>query len=165
VLDVVSHGEQDWLERLERPQPTWGYAFLEGESLLDRGPGEELIEVARQRFATYRTPEAVKAKLAETLWHGRAKLARAQQASDEALAGYWASLYLVHGVVETLYAIADRPLPPGSRRFDLVHELPLTDRHRELLAKLCSAPARRRITAAAHLVEELVPLLGPPPAV
>jgi predicted nucleotidyltransferase len=163
VVDLVAHGPESWLERLQRPRPMWVYAFVEAEPLVDHGPGGRLVEVARRRYETYRTPEAVKAELADALWHGRAKLTRAQRGTDPE-AGYWASVYLVGAIVEMLYAVADRPLPPGSRRFDLIGSLDLPEHQLALFEQLCAGPPRGRIAAAASLVDELGPLLGPPPS-
>lgn len=146
VVDLVTHGREDWLERLRRPRPMWLCAFMEAEPLVDHGPGAHLVEVARRRYEAYRTPDATKTELADASWHGRAKLTRAQRSAG-AEAGYWAWVYFVDAIIGMLYAVADRPLPPGSRRFDLVGTLDLPVHQLALVEQLCAGSARGRIAA------------------
>lgn len=160
LLEWIARPEADFLSRFERPKTSWLYAFLEAEALMDTGPAARLAAAARSVLTTYRTPDALREQLATLLWHGQAKLDRAQDRADPRELGFWAGL-CVERVVDGLFAVHDVPLPAGARRLAYLHLLPLTDVEQAQLERVLTGTTTERFDATRLLVARLRAALGP----
>jgi predicted nucleotidyltransferase len=153
LVEVIARTEEEWLERFSRPRPTWIYAFLEGRLLYDEtGVAARLVDEAGRLYSAYRTPSSVLLDLASTLWHGKAKLLRAEMAGGEH-AGFWASVIVGQTMIDALFAVYNRPQPPGSRRFDLLDTLNLPPSERNLVRVACTGTAEERLAAVRDLLD------------
>jgi predicted nucleotidyltransferase len=160
LVEIWAKTEAAWAERFRSTRPMWIYAFLEADVVYDTGPASRLRSAAQRAYDEYRTPEDVRQELAASLSHGQPKLRRALRASGEH-AGYWASVLLPE-ILDGLYAVYDRPRPPGSRRLDLLHTLPLSGEERHRVTLSCTGSPEQRLKAIAVLYETLTQRLGPP---
>ena len=160
LIEIWAKTEAEWEERFRRARPRWIYSFFEADVLHDTGPAARLRSAAQAAYGDYETPEEVREELAMMLWHGEPKLRRALQAGGEQ-AGYWASVFLP-GILDGLYAVHDRPPPPGSRRLDLLRTLPISAEERRHVTVSCTGSANERLRAIAVLLEMLTHRLGPP---
>jgi predicted nucleotidyltransferase len=162
LVEVAAKSQAEWEQRFRRPQPMWVYAWLDAEALHDEnGVAARLSSLARQRFDNYRAPAELRQALAGFWWHVRPKMAAVLAAGDPQAIGYFAGAVL-ETVVETVFAVHDRPLPPGSQRLEVLKELPLPQDSRGLLARLCVGDPTQRLGAALELVDGMAPLLGGP---
>jgi predicted nucleotidyltransferase len=162
LVEVAAKSQAEWEQRFRRSQPMWVYAWLDAEALHDgNGVAARLSSLARLRFADYRAPAELRQGLAGFWWHVRPKMAAVLAAGDLQAVGYFAGTIL-EAVVETVFAVHDRPLPPGSQRFEVLKALPLPPERRELLARLCVGDPAQRLGAALELVDGMAPLLGEP---
>jgi hypothetical protein len=160
LVEIWGKTEAAWAQRFGSARPMWTYAFLEADVVYDTGPAARLRAAAQRAYAGYRTPEEVRQELAVSLWHGRPKLQRAVRAGGEH-AGYWAAVFLP-GILDGLYAVYDRPRPPGSRHLDFLHTLALSDEERHHVSVSCTGAPDERLAAIAALYELLSQRLGPP---
>jgi predicted nucleotidyltransferase len=160
LVEIWAKTEAEWEERFRRAKAMWIYSFLEADVLHDTGCAARLRSAAQFAYDAYETPEQLREELATTLRHGEPKLRRALQAGGEQ-AGYWALVFLP-GILDALYAAHDRPPPPGSRRLDLLHTLPLSGEERRHVTVSCTGSADERLSAVADLNEMLTQRLGPP---
>lgn len=90
--------------------PEWIYAYTEGRILHDpHGDLAQLVAVAHDRFATYRTPPGEQARLAFLADRTRDKLRAALAAGDHdraaTIVGFGAG-----GIIRLLWAAHDRPI-------------------------------------------------------
>lgn len=159
LVERISHTEAGWLQRLDRPQTSWLYAFSEATPLLDRGAGGRLRDAADQVRRSYWADTALRSRLATSLWHGQAKLDRAVE-GDERSQGFWASL-MVETLIDALYTIHHVPLPAGSRRLEHLHEVPLSAEDEASLDCVLTGSPTARISAAIILTNSLRGRLGP----
>lgn len=161
LIEVIEHSEFEWRRRFDQPKASWLYSFLEGELLFDRGAGIRLRAAAQQVLDSYRTPDALRADIAATLWHGQAKLDRAAKGARPEEFGYWASI-LVAGLIDGLFASHDVPLPAGSRRLHYLDLACLTAWEHAALQRALTAGPEERFAATVALVAHLRSELGPP---
>ena len=160
LVEWIARPEAEWLARFDRPKTSWLYSFLEAEVLMDSGPAGRLVKAARGVLETYRTPAELRELLATTLWHGQAKLDRAQAAGKPRELGYWAAL-CVESVLDSLYAVRDVPLPAGARRLAYLHLVPLTEDEDALIETMLTATPTGRFEATRFLTAQLRSELGP----
>jgi len=160
LVEWIARPEPDWLARFDRPKTSWLYSFLEAEVLMDSGPAGRLVKAARDVLDSYRTSAELRRLLATTLWHGQAKLDRAQAAGQPRELGYWAAL-CVESVLDGLYAARDVPLPAGARRLAYLHLVPLTEDEDALIETMLTASPAGRFEATRFLMAQLRSELGP----
>jgi hypothetical protein len=140
----------------------WLYAWLDAEALYDdTGVAAHLSSLPRMRFADYHAPAELRQGLAVFWWHVRPKMAAALAGGDPQAVGYFAATIL-EAVVATIFVVYDRPLPPGSQRFDVLNSLPLPSERRDLLARLCVGDPTQRLSAALELADGMASSLGKP---
>jgi hypothetical protein len=160
LVECAAHSEAEWRGRFDRPKTSWVYAFLEAEILTDSGPAGCLVRAARGVLETYRASAELRALLATNLWHGQAKLDRAQASGTPRELGFWAAVF-VEQVLDGLYAVHDVPLPAGSRRLAYLHLVPLTEDEAELVEAMLTGSPADRLAATSDLVARLRRELGP----
>lgn len=161
LVEVVAKTEAGWSGAFRRPRPMWIYSMLAAEVLVDDGAALAVQSDARRALAEYRTPAEVLGELSVLLWHGRAKVRRAERRGGID-AGYWAAV-MTPSALDSLYAVHDRPPPPGSLRLDLLGELPLSQEDRINVECILSAHApEERIAAVAALTDSLMERLPAP---
>jgi predicted nucleotidyltransferase len=160
LVEWIARPEAEWRARFDRPKTSWLYSFLEAEVLMDCGPACRLVEAARRVLGTYRTSAELRELLATNLWHGQAKLDRAQAAGKPRELGFWAAL-CVETVLDGLYAVHDVPLPAGARRLAYLHLVPLTEDEDALIDVMLTSSATGRFEATRDLVARLRRELGP----
>ena len=161
LVEWIAKPEAQWQARFDRPKTSWLYSFLEAEVLMDSGPADRLRQAARSVLQTYRTSAELRQLLATNLWHGQAKLDRAQASGTPRELGFWAALF-VESVLDGLYAVHDVPLPAGSRRLAYLHLVPLTEDETALIDAMLTATSTGRFEATLDLVARLRAELGPP---
>lgn len=161
LVEVIEHSESEWRSRFDRPKASWLYSFIEGDLLFDRGAGLVLRADAEDVLKSYRTPDALRAAIAASLWHGQAKLDRAADGATPEELGYWASVF-VPSVIDGLFAVRDVPLPAGSRRLHYLDLLHLTAWEDTVLKRALTGTPVERLTATADLVAYLRRRLGAP---
>ncbi|HRW07984.1 MAG TPA: nucleotidyltransferase domain-containing protein [Caldilineaceae bacterium] len=90
---------------------SWGYAFLDGLILYDPGGVvAELVDSAAQAHATYQTPKQI---VEHYIWlwsHVRPKMERVLHSGDTTEIG-WSAAVMMHPIMQTVWAINNRPLP------------------------------------------------------
>jgi len=161
LVEWIARPEAQWRARFDRPKTSWLYSFLEAEVLMDSGPAGRLVEAARSVLMTYRTSAELRELLATNLWHGQAKLDRAQAAGTPWELGFWAALF-VESVLDGLYAVHDVPLPAGARRLPYLHLVPLAEDETALIDAMLTGTSTERFEATRDLVARLRRDLGPP---
>lgn len=138
--------------RLERPMEL--YSYLDGHILYDPdGHLAELVEMAKDRFRRYRT--LLKEKQAVFYWLRSAgiKLRAALAAGDSLKMGYHSSINSWK-VLEGLWALNDKPMPPAGAVW--AHLLELTRKPEGLEASL-----RQMFTGTAEeRAEKTLELIG-----
>ncbi len=159
LVERISHTEQGWFDRFDRPKTSWLYAFVEATVLYDTGPAKRLQHQASSVQATYRASRELKSVLATSLWHGQAKLDRVQPA-DARAQGFWSSVF-VETIIDALYTVHDVPLPAGSRRLAHLTLVPMEDDEQEAVGALLTGNSADRFDATNHLVRSLRQKLGP----
>jgi predicted nucleotidyltransferase len=160
LVEWIARSEAEWLARFDRPKTSWLYSFLEAEALMDSGPADRLVKAAGGVLKTYRTSAELRELLATTLWHGQAKLDRAQAAGTPRELGYWAAV-CTESVLDGLYAVHDVPLPAGSRRLAYLHLVPLTEDEDTLIDAMLTGSPAGRFEAIMILTARLRTGLGP----
>jgi predicted nucleotidyltransferase len=160
LVEWIARAEAEWLTRFDRPKTSWLYSFLEAEVLMDSGPAGRLVTAARKVLETYRTSAELRELLATVLWHGQAKLDRAQAAGTSRELGYWAAV-CVESVLDGLYAVRDVPLPAGARRLAYLHLVPLTEDEDTLIDAMLTGSPAERFEAIRFLTAQLRTELGP----
>jgi hypothetical protein len=161
LVEWIAKPEAQWRARFDRPKTSWLYSFLEAEVLMDSGPADRLVQAARRVLQTYRTSAELRELLATNLWHGQAKLDRAQASGTPRELGFWSAVF-VESVLDGLYAVHDVPLPAGSLRLAYLHLVPLTEDETALLDAMLTATSAGRFEATRDLVARLRTELGPP---
>ena len=162
LVEVIGKSQAEWEQRFGRAQPMWLYPWLDAEPLHDHADiGAGLSALAQARYAQYRAPVELRQAFAAHWWHVRPKMAATLAAGDPEAVGYFAAT-IVDAVVQTMFVVHDRPLPPGSQRFDVLNDLSLSPERRRLLARLCASDPPQRLSAAIELVDNMTPLLGEP---
>lgn len=159
LLEWIARPEADFRSRFDRPRTSWLYAFLEAEIVMDSGPAARLVAAAKQTLRTYRTAEALRELLATQLWHGQAKLDRAEQRADARELGFWSAV-CTERVIDGLFAVYDVPLPAGARRLEYLHLVPLTDVERSQLDRMLTGTTVERFEATRLLQARLRAALG-----
>ncbi|MEV4749320.1 nucleotidyltransferase domain-containing protein [Streptosporangium sp. NPDC049248] len=160
LVEWIARPEAEWLTRFDRPKTSWLYSFLEAEVLMDTGPAARLVQAAARVLETYRTSARLRELLATTLWHGQAKLDRAQAAGTPRELGFWSAI-CVETVLDGLYAVHDVPLPAGARRLAYLHRVPLTEGENALVETMLTGDTAGRFEATRHLTARLRTELGP----
>jgi hypothetical protein len=136
------------------------YSYLDGRILYDpQGGLRELVESARRRYETYRVPTQEKRYLAYCLRSAGVKLRAASGAGDDLKAGCAVAMSTWF-IVEGLWAVNDKPSPPGGAVLALAGKL---DRQppdgenwqRRFFAGDCGM----RVQAALEIIDWLLPLL------
>lgn len=160
LVECIARSEAQWLARFDRPKTSWLYAFLEAVIAHDTdGSAARLIHAAHRTLDRYQTSPELRSELAVTLWHSQGKLDRALHIGTAADHAYWSGLF-APTILDALYALHNVPLPPGSRRLDYRHRLPLTSEQQRLVDALLVGDPAQRIAAAATLISQIRPLLG-----
>jgi predicted nucleotidyltransferase len=142
-------------------RPMEVYAYLDSRLLYDpKGRFQELAECARRRFEVYRTPAEEKRYLAHCLRSARVKLRAATDAGDEFRAAYVVGM-TTWFALEAVWAVNDRPLPPGGALLAQFAGLPMLplDFH-TWLRRFFAGPAATRVQAMAEIIDWLLPLLA-----
>lgn len=160
MVEWIARPEAEWRARFDRPKTSWLYAFLEAEVLRDTGAAHRLATAAASVLASYRTSAELRGRLATSLWHGQAKLDRADASGEPREQGYWASL-CTESVLDGLFAVHDVPLPAGARRLAYLHLVPLTEDERTLVHVMLTGTPAERLEATRILVTRLRRDLGP----
>lgn len=141
-------------------KPMEVYSYLDSRILYDpEGGFQELTETARHRFESYRTPAHEKAYLRHCLVSARTKLRAASAAGDEFKASYVTSM-TVWFALEALWAVNDRPLPPGGSLLSHCLRLPhLPPDPHSWLRWFFAGSAAQRVQAMAQILDWLLPQL------
>lgn len=162
ALDVLAYTEADWRARFARPNPTWLYGWAEAVPLFDpSGVGARLVSDAERLLGGYRTPNQVTAELLDYWRHVRPKMSGALDSGSERAIGLMAAIS-VDRLIETLFAVNDRPNPPGSNagRLRMLEALTQPENLVARLDDLLTASAAARGRACLDLVDDLVELLS-----
>ncbi|MGH2812620.1 MAG: hypothetical protein ACRDI1_07915, partial [Actinomycetota bacterium] len=155
-VELVGRTVGEWMERFRRSQPRWVYSFLEGQVLHDReGALAGLVEAARRRYETYRTPTEVVDRLLNWWEQIAPKHRNALSHGDELRSGLTAAF--VSDIFETLYAVNNRPFPPSSLWLDKLGELSEPPGHMDLVRRwLTSESVGARLNAQIELLDALI---------
>ena len=146
--------------KIER-DPMRVYAYLDGRILYDpQGWLEQLTDLARACLASYEMSGEDKHKLAYWLESARHKMIAAREAGDLLQAAYVAST-TSWKILEGLWALNDRPMPPGgavrAHIQDLTRRPPALE-HQWRRFFVGTAP--NRVQAAIEIIEWIVPRLA-----
>jgi len=145
--------------KLER-DPMHVYAYLDGRILYDpTGRLQELTDVARARFQTYRVSAKEKRKIAHWLKSAHIKIAAAQDAGDELRAAYVTGV-TSWVILEGIWAVHEKPVPPCGAVWAHIQDLsPETPNIEAWLRRLFGEDASDRIQAAVEIIAWVVLIL------
>ncbi|GCF72124.1 DNA polymerase subunit beta [Bacillus cereus] len=130
------------------------YSFLEGKILFDKsGELKKLKEIATYEFENYRVSSDKVKGISHWLHSSLIKIQSALKANDELKASY-----IVHTstwtLVEGIWAINNKPVPPAGSVLKYIQTLPNKPIHLDaLLNKLFLDDTKDRIKAAIELIE------------
>ena len=161
LVEVAAFTEEGWLARFDRPKTSWLWHLLDSVVVYDTGPGERLRVAAEATRVQYRTAPELLGRLAVELWHHQGKLDRAARSTDQMEEALSAALS-TPTLLDALYAVHDVPLPPGSRRLELLHRVSLSEKERRLVERLLTTDPASRLEAARTLSAHVRTRLGEP---
>jgi predicted nucleotidyltransferase len=155
-----------WAETQMLRDEEWIYAYLEGRILYDpQGEVARIITIARDHFASYRTPSESKARLrflAERTLH---KLDSALEAGDHDRAATIVGLG-ASGIVRLLWAAHERPIVGPTNIWFHVADLPgLSPAMHEQVRTLVLGKPTERVQSARAVCRWIIAYLGQPAAV
>lgn len=145
--------------QIER-NPMEVYAYLDGRILRDEGDRlAELTAFAQEAFRTYEMPEAERRSIGYWLQSAEIKARAALEAGDELKAAFIAGT-TSWKVLEGIWAVNDRPMPPGGSVSAHLADLSLQPPPvADWFARLFLGDTSARIKTALDLIGWLVPLL------
>jgi len=123
LVETHYYTAQTARETLER-KPMEVYRYLGAKVQFDRGQLAQLIALAEQMYCNYRTPVHECQRLAHWMTTAELKLCAALENNNTLLASYIASTN-AWPLLEAVWAINNRPMPPQSTAFRLWDELEL----------------------------------------
>lgn len=130
------------------------YAYLDGQILLDhRNVLAELRKQAEERFENYRTPDEQRAVIGFLLRCSRDKITVAADGGDWLKAAF-VTATTSWQIMEGLWSVCDRPLPPSSSVRPHLHDL--AEQMPDIEAKyhdLFLGDTRRRVEVALELID------------
>lgn len=116
---VETHFHQyDILQNRLNSTPTEVYKYLYSKTLHDDGSFARLVSIAKELYQNYRTPEKELANIRYWLSSTRSKLHSKRNQNDAVGMAYLLSTN-TWKVLEGLYAINNRPMPPSSLAYHL----------------------------------------------
>jgi predicted nucleotidyltransferase len=119
LIEIIHTTFERALEKLGK-NPMEPYRWLEAKILFDDGGLAELIRAARKAYENYRTPESEKRRLAHWLRSLELKLS---SAGDDALKARYLAATNAWALLEAVWAVNNRPMPPTATAYRLTPQL------------------------------------------
>ncbi len=164
TIEEIGRTSSGWVQRFSPSRvgdESWGYAFLEGIILHDpHGVVARLVSAAADAHASYRVSRHIKAHYAWLWDHVRPKMEAVLRGNDATEIG-WAVAVMTNPLVETLWAINERPLPSRDLgRFERhLDDLTVPDEASALVHRMLRSSPREALRLQLRLLDLAVPYL------